>query len=149
MVTHPLLPCSLTAVKVVHFDKHPFSPFFPSLHLTLSTYRLTTSRPPPSLDRLAKDGHSIKPVDSRISHNTSEKSVQDMSLQRPFTRGIGRHWRVVLWILLSIWYLQLVLASPLPQDSTDLGTSNDTPVDYPANDTSLVDPFSTPDYLGN
>ena len=42
---------------------------------------------------------------------------------------------------------QLALASPLPQSpSTGLDVGNR--ASYPANDSSLEDPFSTPDYLG-
>ncbi|KAF9347513.1 hypothetical protein BGX34_003092 [Mortierella sp. NVP85] len=76
-----------------------------------------------------------------------------MSLRKPFALGAS-HWRVAIWILLTIWSLHLVvLASPIPQDSGTGGNvvngtsvKNDTS-SFPANDTSLVDPFSTPDYL--
>ncbi|KAG0204527.1 hypothetical protein BGX28_003575 [Mortierella sp. GBA30] len=52
------------------------------------------------------------------------------------------------WILLALCNCQLALASPLPQESNN-GSLNGggSQVSYPANDTSLGDPFSTPDYL--
>lgn len=47
------------------------------------------------------------------------------------------------WIVFSAWNTHMaVMAAPLPQSATG-GSS------YPANDSSLNDPFSTPDYLGN
>lgn len=47
------------------------------------------------------------------------------------------------WIVFSAWNTHMaVMAAPLPQSAAG-GSS------YPANDSSLNDPFSTPDYLGN
>ncbi|KAF9930385.1 hypothetical protein BGZ65_005378 [Modicella reniformis] len=58
------------------------------------------------------------------------------------------HWRIAIWVILSIWSLHVALASPLPQDPGST-VSNGAGQSYPANDTSLVDPFSTPDYLAS
>lgn len=47
------------------------------------------------------------------------------------------------WIVFSAWNTHMaVMAAPLPQSAAG-GSS------YPVNDSSLNDPFSTPDYLGN
>ncbi|KAG0232607.1 hypothetical protein B0O80DRAFT_499646 [Mortierella sp. GBAus27b] len=68
-----------------------------------------------------------------------------MSQRKPFTLD-ARYLRAAVWILLFVWNLHAVLAAPIPQSSG--GSSTDgAQTDYPANDTTLVDPFSTPDYL--
>ncbi|KAG0265765.1 hypothetical protein BG011_004119 [Mortierella polycephala] len=64
------------------------------------------------------------------------------TISTSLTRGLFR-LAFTGWILLSVWHIHVALASPLPQDSGGKDLTS-----YPANGTSLVDPFSTPDYLG-